>query len=154
MRARVPGQQGGVSLAEVLVAMFIMSAVGVVMIVGMGSMVKINDMTRTTIAAESLARSGLEFVSSQPYPADGLEYILQEDGLTWITKPPDWPDDPVMPEGYPGYSLTVKASDKVPPSITDDGNETTYIKEITAEVKYNGEKVLAIATYWTGTVSP
>jgi type II secretory pathway pseudopilin PulG len=134
----------GVSLAEVLVAMFILSVVGVATIVGVGTSVKVNELARARISAESLARSELEFVSSH-LPIDGeLEYILQTGSQTYIKQPASWNDVILntMPEGYTGYSITVKTI----PNLTETVG--TYIKQkITADVKYKGGDVLQIETY-------
>jgi len=144
MFVRMHRSQNGVSLAEVLVALFILSAVGVAAVVGLGTTVKVNDMARTRITAESLARSELEYVVSENYtklyPNPGTEwsYTLSESGDSY----PSWDSlHNGLPWDYPGYTITVSSVEK-----------SAGIQMITAAVKYiysqNPDNiVLTIVTY-------
>jgi type II secretory pathway pseudopilin PulG len=140
----------GVSLAEVLVAMFILSAVGVATIAGVGTTVKVNEVARARITAESLARSELEYVISENYtklypitvpPTNpNWSYSLSESTVSYAS----WDVDQLhngQPWDYPGYTITVSSE------VSPGG-----IQMITASVRdiYSpdpGKTVLTIVTY-------
>jgi len=136
---RVQRTERGVSLIETLVALFILSVVGVAAIAGIYTTVKSNEVARTQITAESLARTELEFVSSQPYVTTALDYTLTLP-TDHPSYPTGWDQTHTMPEGYTNYSIRVYAGDNVP-------GEESSIRKITADVFYNTTKVLGISTY-------
>ena len=147
MLGKVRRPEMGVSLAEVLVALFIMSVVGVAAVVGLGTTVKVNDMARTRITAESLARAELEYISSQPFPEHGLNYRLPDSP----TYPVEWVTVRAMPEGYTGTGYSILVQSSVLGSFSDV-ESTPYIKQkITAIVYYgdDNKEVLKIETYRT-----
>ena len=140
MALNVRRSERGVTLAEVLIALFILGFVGVAVIAGVFTAVKGNDTARTRITAESLARSELEYVNSQAYDTlyPGMstpmpwEYTLPDD-------PPRW--DALhngLPWDYTGYEITVSSSEKA-----------TGIQRITAVVRDMNKDVdiLTIETY-------
>jgi len=135
---RVNNSERGVSLAETLVALFILSVIGVAMTAGVGTSIKSNDIARMRISAESLARSELEYVSSQAYQATAWTYTLPEGPYpTWWATTHD-----SLPAGYTGYSVTVTASDNVA-----SAGDKSRKQKVTAVVTYNGSQVLSMATY-------
>ena len=136
--------EGGVSLMEMLVALFILAVVGVAVIVGVGTSIKGTDLTRTRITAESLVRTELEYVFSLPYDGRYWTYTLTKDSKSY---PTGWKVPLTFPPDYStGYSITVSASENSTP-----GNP--YGKQkITAVVKYSNNQdpattVLTIVTY-------
>jgi len=133
---RMHRSERGVSLAEVLVALVILAFVGVAVIAGVFTSIKSNETARTRISAESLARSEIEFVYSQPYVATNWTYILPDNP----SYPAGWDATHSMPEGYAGYLITVSASEN------NSGTKSSKQK-ITAAVSYNGSPVLTIVTY-------
>jgi Tfp pilus assembly protein PilV len=133
---RVHRSEIGVSLMEVLVAMFILSVVGFAAISGVGTSVKGNDMARIRISAESLARAEIEYVSSQSYKDTDWYYTLPEGPYpTWWSA-----SHTGLPSGYTGYSVTVSASNNIV-------GAKSSIQTITAVVTYSGSQVLSIVTY-------
>ena len=147
MLGRVHRSERGVSLMEALVALFILSVLGVAIIGGVFTTVKANETARTRITAESLARGELEYVISENYsriylnelfPDPGWSYTLSESGESY----PRW--DPAhngLPWDYPGYTITV-SSEELP-----DG-----IQMITAAVRYiygpePDKDIMTIVTY-------
>jgi prepilin-type N-terminal cleavage/methylation domain-containing protein len=130
--------QQGISLAEVLVALFIVSIVAVAVTAGVGTSIKSNDMARMRISAESLARSELEYVSTQAYQANSWTYTLPGGPYpTWWAATHE-----SLPAGYTGYSITVSASD----NVASPGDKSRKQK-VTAVVTYSGSQVLSMATY-------
>lgn len=154
MLGKVHRTEMGVSLAEILVALFILSAVGVAAVVGLGTTVKVNDLARTRITAESLARAELEYVISENYsklygdelfPDPNWSYTLSESGESY----PRWdPSHNGLPWDYPGYTVTV-SSREIPDPIAPD---LSPIQEITASVRYiygpePDRDIISIVTY-------
>lgn len=145
MVVRVQRSERGVSLMETLVALFILSVVGVAVIAGIYTTVKANELVRTRITAESLARTELEYVSSQPMRTEAewtSGYTLPATNPTY---PPGWDATHTMPTGYVGYSITVTPSETV---TGDDADAQMSTKQkITAVVTYNTVEVFSINMY-------
>jgi Tfp pilus assembly protein PilW len=140
---RVHRSERGVSLMEVLVALFILAVVGVAIIAGVFTSIKGTDLTSTRITAESLARTELEFVYSQPYATGWPPYTLASPS-DHPTYPAGWDKAHTMPEGYTNYSITVSSD-----SALSGYSSSTEIQKITAVVKYGGinPPVYTIVTY-------
>ena len=130
----------GVSLMETLVALFILSVVGVAVIAGIQTTVLANELARTKISAESLARTELEYVNSQPYETGTLDYTLPGSP----TYPAGWDTAHAMPAGYSGYSVHVYADANI-------AGDKSSMRKVTAVVGYdNGSgtrEVLRISMY-------
>jgi Tfp pilus assembly protein PilV len=125
----------GASLMETVTALSILSFVGLAAIAGVFTSVKSNDMARTRISAESLARSEIEYISRQPYVTAAIDYTLP----TSPTYPAEWDTTAhAMPEGYTGYSIRVSSSGVYGQSS---------IQKVAAVVSYMDGKVLTIETY-------
>jgi Tfp pilus assembly protein PilV len=120
MDLRVRRSERGVTLAEVLIALFILGFVGVAVIAGVFTTVKGNETARTRITAESLARSELEYVNSQNTPGD----------WTYVFLPPD----------YANYSVAVSSTTLEEPIV---GRQ----QRITAVVSYKDDDILTIETW-------
>jgi len=134
----------GVSLMETLVALFILSAVGVAVIAGVYTTVKANEVARTQITAESLARTELEYISSQPFSTGWTSYTSPPPTVH-PSCPVGWDTAHTMPTGYTGYSITISPSELV--LGTDPGGTMSNKQKITAVVSYNGGQVISISTY-------
>ena len=61
------GSQLGMTLIEVLVALGILAAVAVVFLLGMATSSKAVMVSQKSVATESLAKSQMEYIKSQPY---------------------------------------------------------------------------------------
>jgi type II secretory pathway pseudopilin PulG len=122
------------TLIEVLVALGILAAVAVVFLLGMTTSSKAVMVSQKSVAAESLAKSELEYVKSVAYEDAEWEYQLP-------SSPPSWDPTHSLPNGYDGYSVQVNAA-FVPGHVTDDG-----IQRITITVTYNGEPAFTLTGY-------
>ena len=117
------GSQLGMTLIEVLVALGILAAVAVVFLVGMATSSKAVMVSQKNVAAESFAKSELEYVRSSPYDD--------------TNNPPIYAVDPniTVPQGY-GVAVAAQRLDPKGDGIgNDDG-----IQKITVIVTYNGEQ--------------
>jgi type II secretory pathway pseudopilin PulG len=140
---RMLRSERGVSLMETLVALFILSVVGVAVIAGVYTTVLSNETARTKITAESLARTELEYVSSQPISKDWTSYTLTSPTI-YPTYPAGWDPAHTMPQGYSGYSIKVTL---IGTETGSDGKKSSKQK-ITADVYYNvTTKVFSMSTY-------
>lgn len=124
-------QQCGVTLAEVIVTLFVVSIVGVSVLAGIYTTINSNVSARISLTAESLARSELEYVLSQPYDSSSWTYSLPG------SVPPGWGEH-VIPAVYSGYSLTVTKTDLY---------GSSSIQQITVNVKFNEKTVMTMSTY-------
>ena len=122
-----PARSGerGMTLIEILVALGILAAVAVVFLVGMSVSSKAVMISQKSVAAESLAKSELEYVKSVTYLNATWNYELP-------SNPPSWAPTHSLPAGYSGYTVQVNAALV---HISDDG-----IQKITVIVTYNGEQ--------------
>jgi prepilin-type N-terminal cleavage/methylation domain-containing protein len=137
--------QKGVSLAEVLVALFILSLVGAIVVGGVFVATKGNNLSRTNILAEGLARYELEYVKS--VAADNWTNISNRTDIYSYTLPsaqgPLWDTThkslPVGDE-YLGYTIVVTISTM--PAYTDKN-----VRNVNATVIHAGSDNRTIATY-------
>jgi prepilin-type N-terminal cleavage/methylation domain-containing protein len=138
---RVRGTEKGVSLMEVLVALFILSVVGAVVVTGVFVSVKGNDISRTHIISEGLARYELEYlkdVCTENWTVSPWTYQLPGPPA------PPWDAGHInLPSGYDGYSITVSAN----PLTGAPYNSDNRTQKVNASVSYNGKSVLSIEEY-------
>ncbi len=137
-----PGRtQKGTSLMEVLIALFIFSIIGAVIVAGVFVAVKGNDVSRTHIMAESLARYELEYlkdVSSENWTVAPWTYSLPGPPA------PPWDATHVaLPSGYSGYSITMTAQ----PLTSAPYLSNSRTQKVTASVRYNNKTILGIDEY-------
>lgn len=130
--------QCGASLTEVIVAIAILAIITGALVGGLFVSIQGDQVARTRISAESLARYELEYVKATNY----------WDTLSWTYVLPGAPpffdvSHGALPAGYDGYSVAVSAN----PAPGYSG--TSNIQKITAAVRYNGNLVLSIDTYRT-----
>jgi prepilin-type N-terminal cleavage/methylation domain-containing protein len=135
------GVKKGVSLMEVLIALFILSVVGAVVVGGVYTAVKGNGVSRDRTLAEGLARYELEYVKSvaasnwtgitdqtSPYT------IPSAQGPLWDTAHNS------LPAGYEGYTVVVTIS-------SAGAGYDSNIRKVNAAVSYQGDNVISIETY-------
>ena len=133
------GSQLGMTLIEILVALGILAAVAVVFLLGMSTSSKAVMVSQKSVAAESLAKSEMEYVKSVTYLNAPWNYDLP-------SNPPSWDPTHSLPSGYGGYSVQVNAAqmevNPANPAGEDDG-----IQKITVTVTYNGETAFTLVGY-------
>jgi prepilin-type N-terminal cleavage/methylation domain-containing protein len=138
---KIRGGKKGVSLMEVLIALFILSVVGAVVVGGVFTAVQGNSVSRNHILAEGLARYELEYVKSvaasnwtgitnqvNPYT------IPSAQGPLWDTSHNS------LPSGYEGYTIVVTIS-------SAGAGYDSNIRKVNAAVSYQGDNVISIETY-------
>jgi prepilin-type N-terminal cleavage/methylation domain-containing protein len=121
----------GMTLIEVLIALAILAAVGVVFLLGMTISSKGVMVSQERVAAESLAKSELEYVKSVTYQNAPWSYQLPSGH-------PSWDPTHSLPDGYDGYSVLVDAE-----SVNGKDN----IQQITVDVRHNGETAFTLVGY-------
>ena len=126
----------GLTLIEVIVALGILSAVAVVFLLGMTTSSKSVMVSQERVAAESLAKSEMEYVKSVTYQNAPWSYELPGN-------PPSWDLGHSLPDGYGGYSVHVQA-DLLAGHDPDDG-----IQKITIVVSREGDPLLTQVGYNT-----
>jgi type II secretory pathway pseudopilin PulG len=126
----------GLTLIEIVVAMGILAAVAVTFLVSMTTSSKAVMVSQKSVAAESLAKSELEYVKSVAYHSANTTWSYQ-----LPTSHPDWDPTHSLPDGYGGYSVQVDA-DKVSGQTWDLG-----IQKITVTVTYKGEPAFTLVGY-------
>ncbi len=128
--------QRGVSLAETVVAVAILAIITAALVGGLYVSIKGNEVARTHISAEGLARYELEYVKAANYwTATTWSYTLPGSPPSWDTSHNS------LPSSYDGYSVTVSAS----PASGYAGS--TVMQKVTATVSYDGSQVVSIDTY-------
>jgi type II secretory pathway pseudopilin PulG len=140
------GGERGVSLAEALVAVAILGFVGVTLVAGIYTTIQGNNMVRTNMLAEGLARYELEYVKSV---SDNWTNFTTSNSPPWsYTIPggpyPKWDSSHnALPTGYTGYTVTVQGALLTALPYNSD----TGIEQVTATVTYNGTQQAQIAEY-------
>ncbi|MGA2368077.1 MAG: hypothetical protein ABSF74_05870 [Dehalococcoidia bacterium] len=139
------GGERGVSLAEALVAVAILGFVGVTLVAGIYTTIQGNNIARTNITAESLARYELEYVKSV---SDNWTNISKATVPWSYTLPggpyPAWDSSHNnLPSGYTSYTITVQGI--LAPCCSD-----SKIQQVTATVTYNSKQEAQIAEYIVG----
>ncbi len=120
----------GFSLVENLVAMLLLGIVGIVFLIGINVSAKSTIVGSEQTRAESLARSQMEYIQSQPYSTDNPPAYAAID----------------IPDDYAGYSFATPMA----VHIDEDGNTTgseTGLQKITLNVVRNGKTVYSIEGY-------
>ena len=117
----------GMTLIETLVALGILAAVGVTFLVGMTVSSEAIMVSQERVTAESLAKSQMEYINSQPYDEDN--------------NPPQYDKLGGMPDSH-GYDMEISAIRLDPlenGSDNDDG-----LQQITITVNRGGETLLSL----------
>ena len=145
MKNTVLTGERGVSLTETLVAIAILAIITAALVGGLFISVKGDQVAKTHISAEGLARYELEYVKAANYwgstlASNNWTYTLPGTAPTWDATHNS------IPTAYTGY--TVKVTAVTPPPGTDYTSATT-IQKVTAAVSYNGSQVISIDLYRT-----
>ena len=130
-----PGQRG-VALLEILVGLALLGIIGVAFISGMTDTFKAIDISQERVAAESLAKSQIEYLKVQ-------DYILAADynpdypatSYELITVPPDL--------AAAGYSVNISTPEEVISEL-EGGFE---LQSLNVTARRNGERKLQITMY-------
>lgn len=128
----------GVSLTETLVALAILAIITAALVGGLFVSIKGNEVARTRISAEGLARYELEYVKhSNNWSPTSWSYTLPGTAPSWDAAHNS------IPATYSGYSVTVTATQ------LSSSSDTTILQKITVSVSYDGSEVINIDTYRT-----
>ena len=153
------GNSRGVTLIEVLIAVAILGLVAVAFLSALATASTAIIIADERTTAESLARSELEYVKSQPFstPCPTHPWSYQASSTTSqspsphepSTTAPSWWAGHTLPSEYDGYSVIVTAQGY---DIDGDYNYDEGIWKITVKVYHNGtpnpdDLVLTTTTY-------
>ena len=158
VRGALWGGSRGVTLIEALVAIVLVAIIAVAFLGALTTAARSAALADIRTNAESLARSELEYVKSQPFsPAtqespDTWDYQLPHNGCTCVNHPDWWDDDnpPSLDDEYAGYSVKVEALQV--PKGDDDYFPT--IQQITVSVLHHSSEdtpVFELTGYKTDT---
>jgi prepilin-type N-terminal cleavage/methylation domain-containing protein len=127
-----PARNGerGLTLIEILVALGILAAVAVVFLIGMSTSSKAVMVSQESVTADSLAKSQMEYIKSQPYDDDLNHNPPQYTKLTNIPA---------------GYDITITAARLNPDNDATDDDDG--LQQITVTVTRDGETVLEVSGY-------
>ena len=131
--------EGGLTLVEVLIALGILAAVAVVFLIGMTTSSKAIMVSQESVAAESLAKSEMEYVKSVAYQDAPWSYEIP-------SSPPSWSPAHSMPDGYAQYAIQVSA-EQMEVNPENPPGEDDGIQKITVTVLRNGEAVFTLVGY-------
>lgn len=122
----------GMTLIEIIVALGILAAVAVVFLLGITTSSKAVMTSRERVSVDSLAKSQLEFIKSQPYDAD-MDH-----------NPPQYQELPAaqIPDGY---DIAINA-ERLDPKEDGLGNDDG-LQQVTIAISYNGEQVFTLSGY-------
>lgn len=123
LKNRLAGDEKGISLIEVLVAIAVLGLVGITFLGSMVTSTNATVITREQAVAENLVRNEAEYIKDCVYQYGASEY----------------PVDPTLtiPEGW-----TVPPPSAVPVHEIDNG-----MQEVTVSAQYQGNTVLSIIVY-------
>ena len=131
----------GFSLIEVVIAIALLGIVAVALLGGLSTASRAILTADERASAESLARTGMEYVRNQDYSLAPWTYELPYQ--TPPADPPAWWDPgnpPALPAGYEGYAVAVSVA---PLHGIEDG-----IQKITVTVKHqNKPQVITLEGY-------
>jgi prepilin-type N-terminal cleavage/methylation domain-containing protein len=130
--------QRGISLTETLVALAILAIISAALVGGLYVSIKGNEVVRTHISADGLARYELEYVKhSNVWSPTSWTYTLPGAAPSWDIAHNS------IPVEYLGYSVTVTAA------LLSSSSDASILQKITATVSYNSKQVVSIDTYRT-----
>jgi len=127
----------GMTLVEILVALAILGITAVAFLSGAATALKAVIITQERVAAESLAKSEIEYIKSLDYgslPTVPWSYGLPSD-------PPEWDLTHALPPGYDGYSIEVDAE------FTSGHTGADDIQKLIVTVEKDGRQLLEVEDY-------
>jgi len=129
----------GMTLIEVLTAMGILAAVGVVFLVAMSTSTKAVIVSQEQISGESLAKSELEYVKSVAYQNAHWSYDLPSNH-------PYWDATHSLPDGYSGYTVKVNAA-QMEVNPDNPPGEDDGLQKITVTITRGQKTVFTLEGY-------
>jgi len=128
--------QRGVVLLEILVGLVILGVIGVAYISGMTSTFKALDISQEKVAAESLAKSQIEYIKVQDY-VSVADYNPGDPAHRYqlLTIPPDL--------AAAGYSVNIS----VPAVVISGAGGGFELQSVNITVKRNNQRKLQISMY-------
>ena len=132
----------GFSLIETLIALALMGIIAVAFLGGMGTSFKGIMVSQERVAAESLAKSQLEYIKSQDY-IPIAEYNPEDPAKRYqpITIPSDLAGQ--------GYTIEIGS----PQTVVVAGGGWGELQSITLVVRRNGEERITISEYKIGSLN-
>jgi type II secretory pathway pseudopilin PulG len=143
----------GYSLLEVFIAIALMGLVSVTFLGAIYTASKAVSIADERAAAESLARTEMEYIRSQLYSAAPWDYTVTSSERS-ATTPPSWYDDtnnppsnpannpPLLDSSYDGYSVSARAGGLLDPGIDNE------IQKITVTVtRQGGSDIVTLEDY-------
>lgn len=124
------GNQKGLTLVEVLIALTIFAAISASLFIALNVSHKTTHSVNEQTTAESLTRAELEYIKSCDYDAENNPPVYEVD------------PDLVIPTKY-SIEVTVERLDPEGDGTDNDDG----IQKVTVQVKYDGELVLTTASY-------
>ena len=131
----------GSSLIETLVALAIMGIVAVTLLMGMSTAFMAGAVSEERVAAETLAKSQLEFIKIQDY-ITAADY--DPDDALKCYAPIDICDDLVEQ----GYTILINP----PQTVISPGADGYELQSVTVVVRHNGDETLTTSYYKLGRV--
>jgi len=134
----------GISLIEVIIALALLGIVGLAFLGALSTASKAVFIVDERATAESLARTEMEYVKSQPYSdVDYIPWSYDLPSGTPPAEPPEWWDPAhTLPDGYDSYSVTVSAVSLDPDN--DGTSDDDGLLLITVTVKHLAGKTVII----------
>ena len=128
--SRSQDNEHGLTLIETLVALAILGAIAAVFITSLTTSIQSAAVSQERVAAESLAKSEMEFVKNSEYD--------------YTNNPPVYIVDPnlAIPAGY-SISVTAERLDPEEDGLDDDDG----VQKITVTIIHNGDTLLTLENY-------
>jgi type II secretory pathway pseudopilin PulG len=140
--------QTGETLLEILVSVALIGVIGVVFLQAMGTSTDSMAMVEEFNAAESLARTQMEYIKSQDFSDDVWNYTLTVSQREPSQQPSWWDESnsPLLSEEYCNYSVSCSAEDA---DIDSDGTNDDGARKITVKVFHyaNTDPVMTLVGY-------
>jgi prepilin-type N-terminal cleavage/methylation domain-containing protein len=128
----------GFTLIEVLVALAILSIIGVALVASLGLSSKVLNEDNTRQTARNLATAELEYVKNLPY--DSINPI------------PTYSPKPELSDEYPGFTPSITTSIVHP--IVNPSNGDEGVQKITITVTHGGKTITVLEGYKANWAQP
>lgn len=142
---RAMRNEKGLTLLEVVIALALLGLIGLAFLGALSTASKAIFITDERATAESLARTEMEYVKSQPYSKD-IPWSYDLPSGTPPADPPEWWDPAhALPPGYNDYSVTVSAVSLDPEN--DGTGDDDGLLLITVTANHLGDPVIILEGY-------